>query len=273
PIKNAMMVMVINKDGKVVHAGNSCVPNLSNIAKISSKVYQPTQLVVAAAKHLGVERPEEPQILQRSNEGEMTFSQTRYVNSEIKVRPIYEYDEEQSRLILCYEITLDMASSVDYWQVSVAQNTGDIVSKNNLTIYCNHAHNKWQHHENCEANQIIKRDFATRSRFQELAANIPKYRVYPFPVESPIHGPSDLIVDPSIKIASPEGWNMIDGRGINTTRGNNTNTFLDEDDNDLQDPGTAVVPRDSLNFDYPHDINQDPSLFKDAAQVNLFYAT
>jgi hypothetical protein len=272
PIKNAMMVMVMNKNGKVIHTGNSCVEQLSKIEKITASGVLPSKLVVSAAQHLGVERPEEPSSFQRSNGGDLVFAKTSYVKSEIKARPIYEYDDRKNQIVLCYEITMDMANSADYWQISVAQGSSDFISKNNLTVYCTHTHNKWQHQENCEANQIINRDLAPKSKFQELVQNAPKYRVYPFPAESPNHGSHQLLTDPSIKVASPEGWNMIDGKGVNTTRGNNTTTFLDEDDNDQQDAGSAVVPMDSVNFDFPHDINQDPNLFKQAAQVNLFYA-
>jgi extracellular elastinolytic metalloproteinase len=273
PIKNAMMVMVINKNGKIVHTGNSCVPQLSKVEKINSYGKTPSQLAVSAAVHLGIERPEEPLVLQRSNEGILTLSKTNFVKSEIKARPVYEYDEVNNKIVLCYEFTMDMAESSDYWEISIAQDNGNFIAKNNLTVYCNHTHNKWQHQENCEVVQKTTKDYRPKSKFEELVQNVPRYRVYPFPTESPIHGPQILVTDPSNKIASPEGWNMIDGRGINTTRGNNTNTFLDEDDNDTQDPGSAVIPTDSLNFDYPHDISQNPELFKNAAQVNLFYAT
>jgi extracellular elastinolytic metalloproteinase len=272
PIKNAMMVMVMNKQGKIVHTGNSCVPDISKIKTENATSVNPAALVISAAKHLGVERPEEPSLLQRSNNGDLTFSKTNFVKSEIKARPVYEFNETANRLILCYELTLDMAESADFWQISIAQGSGEYVAKNNLTVYCNHEHNKWQHAEDCNAVQLVNQTFTQKSTIQELLVNTPKYRVYPFPAESPNHGTHQLITDPSIKAASPEGWNMIDGIGINITRGNNTFTFLDEDDNDYPDPGTTVRPADSLNFDFSHDINKDPGLFKEAAQVNLFYA-
>lgn len=272
PVKNAMLVIVMNKNGKIVHTGNSCVPQISKVKKETTQASKPSSLVVAAAKHLGVERTDEPILLQRSNEGILTFSKTNFVKSEIKARPVYEYDEKNKVLILCYELTMDMAESADYWQISIAQGSGKYVTKNNLTVYCNHSHDKWKHDDQCEAGRITLITTQPKIRMNDLLQNTPKYRAYPFPAESPNHGTHQLLVDPSIKVASPEGWNMIDGKGINTTRGNNTNTFMDEDDNDTQDPGSAVRPVDSLNFDFPHNINQDPNLFKEAAQVNLFYA-
>lgn len=67
--------------------------------------------------------------------------------------------------------------------------------------------------------------------------------------------------------ASPAGWI---NDGVNETLGNNVSAHLDLDDDDLPDlPRPAGSP--SRVFDFPMDLTQDPSMYRNAAVVSLFY--
>ncbi|RKP26407.1 Fungalysin metallopeptidase-domain-containing protein, partial [Syncephalis pseudoplumigaleata] len=78
-----------------------------------------------------------------------------------------------------------------------------------------------------------------------------------------------LVTDPHDKTASPNTWHDFDKSTTKTTRGNNVEAYV---------PGGWASPKpvaqpvsDSLNFDYPVDLAQDPSTYRDAAVTNLFY--
>jgi hypothetical protein len=77
-----------------------------------------------------------------------------------------------------------------------------------------------------------------------------------------------LIVTPAFNTtASPNGW--IDD-GVNETRGNNVEAHTDRDGDNTPDlPRPLGSP--SRVFDLPLNLSQDPSNYKDAAVVQLFY--
>ncbi|KAI9598470.1 Fungalysin metallopeptidase-domain-containing protein [Syncephalis fuscata] len=70
--------------------------------------------------------------------------------------------------------------------------------------------------------------------------------------------------------ASPNGWHNYGGNPTNTTWGNNVNAKAQE-----KNSGVPTVQPESkeLIFDYSIDLTKDPSEYKAAAVVNLFYVT
>ena len=77
-IQNAMLVVTLDKFGKVVHVGNSAISQLKSIEKIDEAKMKMDEAAVFAAKHLGVLRPETPTIAQRSEDGFGVLRQTSY---------------------------------------------------------------------------------------------------------------------------------------------------------------------------------------------------
>jgi hypothetical protein len=110
---------------------------------------------------------------------------------------------------------------------------------------------------------------------------LPVYRVYPQPVESPIHTspppPADAreaVVDPASMAASPFGWHDTDGVAgaeFTITRGNNVSASLDLDANNTPDGAPDGGP--DLEFDFPIDLDSGPEAYRPAAVANLFYWT
>ncbi len=98
------------------------------------------------------------------------------------------------------------------------------------------------------------------------------YRIFPYPVESPIHGSRALVTDPHDLIASPFGWhdtNGASGAEYTITRGNNV--YASEDRNDLDLPGYSPEGGSGLVFDFPFVQGQGPDTILDAAVTNLFF--
>lgn len=106
--------------------------------------------------------------------------------------------------------------------------------------------------------------------------NDAKYRVVPFPNESPQDGGFAVLTDPWTS-PSPFGWhdnNGVSGPEFTDTRGNNVDAHLD-----LNNDNVADTPRPSGGVDldfstFVFDPTQAPSaqVNRDAAVVNLFYA-
>ena len=75
------------------------------------------------------------------------------------------------------------------------------------------------------------------------------YRVYPSPIESPNHAlpvpPADarvLMTNQEDVLASPYGWHDTNGAAgaeFTVTRGNNTHSYLDTNDDDAPDDGAG----------------------------------
>jgi len=80
------------------------------------------------------------------------------------------------------------------------------------------------------------------------------------------------VVDPANATASPFGWHDTNGSAgaeFTITRGNNV--WAQDDSNGNNGTGFAPSGGASLDFDFPVNLNQAPSTYRDASIVNLFY--
>ena len=110
------------------------------------------------------------------------------------------------------------------------------------------------------------------SIYVDDAVGYASYRVSASPLSSPNDGPRTLVTDTHDLVASPFGWhdtNGVAGAEFTDTQGNNAVAQDDVDANDVggfrPDGGAGLV------FDFPHDVAQDPALFRSAAITNAFY--
>ncbi len=110
------------------------------------------------------------------------------------------------------------------------------------------------------------------TRFDWVSSD--RYRVYEQPVESPQHTapapPADgrtIATDPADPTASPLGWH---DTGSTIMRGNNVHAYEDSDANNAP-PAVQPSCGDSLDCDFPINLNQAPNNYRNAAIANLFY--
>lgn len=192
--------------------------------------------------------------------------------SPIQTRLVY-YKTGKNKLELGRIVTIDDVNSPDYIEFLVHAETGDIIEEYNYTVYCdwgddheNHNHGEFNsghdHHEHAHAksNSI-------------LAPN--QYRVYEQPKASPYDGGQTDVTAPWLlnPTASPNGWHNYNNANFTHTRGNNVDSYLDDDNtnsptngNDARADGGA-----NLEFLYDVDITGDPVNNQEGAIVNLFY--
>ena len=92
------------------------------------------------------------------------------------------------------------------------------------------------------------------------------------PVDNPLDGGRQMVVNPANSIASPFGWhdtNGIAGSEFTDTRGNNV--FAQDDIDASNSGGQRPNGGAGLLFDFPFDETQAPSTYLEAATTNLFY--
>ena len=273
PIKNAILNYTIDKNGKVVFVGNTFVSDKMNKVIGNRSSIEAELAFVEAGKHLGYSEVRSPGISSRSN-NIITFNASKLCDNAVTAQLVYDLKDNQ--LIPTWELTMDLADNADYWQIRMNANDGSFVSKNNLTIYCNHQHGKYAHHDNCGAHDAsIENSKAVH--VEDAVSGSATYRVYALPGESPIHTAHTLVTDPHFPEVSPYGWhdtNGVDGPEFTITKGNNTDTYTDKNDDDDVDADVAQPNGGAaLIFDFAHDRTKEPTQSPAAAQTNLFYMT
>jgi len=90
----------------------------------------------------------------------------------------------------------------------------------------------------------------------------------PSTFQAPLVGRTLVTTSALDTTASPNGW--IDD-GVMETRGNNVDAHTDIDANNIADLPRPQATGPDRVFDPPLDLTQDPSTYRDAAVVNLFY--
>lgn len=268
PIYNAILTVTIRKDGKVMMTGNTFVSDAK--AKIASKKSKISaiQAIERVSKHLQV--PSDISYLRTSNDSAGSFySAPKLAAQEIPVTVKYQLDTE-GMLHKAYDLSIDMKDNADYWSIRVDAVTGEILSQTNWTVYCTHEKGAFGKAHDCKP-FFEENPLATENTIVGDGAT---YRVYPFPIESPIHGSQSLIVDPADPVASPLGWhdtNGAEGAEFTITRGNNVWAYIDSLNNNGSLGGEPDGGED-LVFNVTHDPNLGIRNNPNAAQINLFYA-
>lgn len=187
-----------------------------------------------------------------------------------------KYELVGERLVLVWNLNLDMANSADYWDMNIDAVTGEFVSKHNYTLYCKHHDQTFARHDDCGIKTFRKISNNQQSLSDLISGTAAKYNVFKIPAESPKHSGRSIATDDVYPSASPYGWhdtNGVDGSEHTITRGNNVYAYEDKND-DNQSDGNEPNGGQSLVFDFSYNINSDPRQSNHAAVTNLFiYAT
>ncbi len=271
PVRNAMAVIVI-KDGKIVSDAHNFVQNIESKVNAQASKIGADEAIIQAAQHLEIPVRSRPAMHNRTNDGKLVYEFPELTHEPIIAELKYELSGD--KLILVWNLTMNMKSNSDYWDMNVDAVTGEYVSKHNFTTYCRHPENAYGGHANCDRDHVhvYEQESNTVSPMAG-PTSFAQYNVFALPTESPIHGSRKLVGDEQYVDASPFGWHDTDGvegPEFTITRGNNVHAYQDKnDDNRPDDPDTEGGS--SLNFDFPLDLTVDPRESGDAAVTNLFY--
>lgn len=270
PIDKAISGFHFSRFGSLVYATNGFLANLKNRIVLGSLYNKPEinawQAVRYAAKALGKQIDNTDVIIPNINkEGKFSFKKEAWSESEIAVFLVF-VRERNGFLKLAWEVSLDDPDSPDYWVYKVDAKSGEILQRENYTLYCNHANHKPAFSNNSK--ERIKTDYPSFSLL-----NKGSYNVFPYYLSSPLEGNRMLLKAPSDPVASPFGWhdtNGADGAEYTITRGNNVFAYLDKNADNNPDE-KAVDGNANLVFDFPFDPAKTPDNYEEAGITQLFY--
>lgn len=263
------------KNGTVVNATLAFVENLTQKVNATTPSNTAAAAISSAASSLGIQAPSNLEILETIGNHSYVFSKGGISSENIPVKLVYQTTEENT-LRLAWDLSIYLLDGSHYYSVRVDAKTGAVLNTANWVVSCNvqsGAHTSASHkNHTAEARngQSILFPEEAPTNLELLAGE--QYRVFPIPVESPIHGTDQLVVEPADATASPFGWHDFDGSAgseFTITRGNNVWAQEDGDGNN----GTGYSPDGgaTLDFDFPFNFNTSPGNMQDAAITNLFY--
>lgn len=264
PLYNSVATAVI-RDAKVNYFTD-------NFTKNYSKAAAPNKAAAANSIFSGV--------LQNLNIQDASYKlvgmkdDVQNIDHAVRNRLIY-YPTQNNELRLCYEYIFEEKGTSNYWDILADAQTGEILVKENLTVSCSFNHDAYSHDYSEHIPDGFDK-FEDRSEpadaLAALAPDAASYRVFPFPVESPIHGSRTLETNPWLTDASPDGWHRVATTTPSVytiTRGNNVHAYEDSENNNA--PGESASGGNNRVFDFPFAENQTDSNLN-AAITNLFYA-
>jgi hypothetical protein len=273
-VYNAIAGIHITPNGKVAFATNTFTPELASKVNATVPQISPYQAIKFAATHIGATLSEDIRLLDDNTLNEFLFEGGNISNSDIRVKLKLHSIKSTGEIRLIWFLRIDQTDSPDMWNVHVDAVTGDIIEKNNLTVYCSFSKDDNHTHDGlCQADQVSIPVAETQAAGSFNFAN-GTYNVVPFPSESPIHGDRELLTDPHDPEASPYGWHDTDaqeGGEYEITQGNNAHAYLDSENNNSS-AGDEPQGGAELIFDFPFDQSSEPDTYKEAAITQLFYS-
>ncbi len=270
-IHQAILNLSIDSKGKVFFVGNRFIAAADTKVNTVLPDLTAAQAMQQVFKDLGISKTNGLQIKKQVGTREYIYDGEDFARGDIKADLKYQSMEEGSALILAWNISIKPIGNSDFFNISVDASTGEIIEKQNLTSYCSLSGNAYHNHDaHCRAPQQQTKNTATTTT---LAEDGSQYRVFEVPTQSPAHGDRSLVENPAWLTASPYGWHDtdgIDGPEYTITRGNNTWTFEDRDNNGTSS-GNEPNGGSDLIFDEGLNVDDEPLDYVDAATVNLFY--
>ena len=272
-IFGARATVNVLKDGRVLFVGNTMLGNVAASAA-GTVAQEAADAVESAAEALELDEPENLRAVTRKAGAER---ETVLTDGGISAAPIPAklgwQRTESGQLRLAWQVVIDDAESPDVLNATVDAETGDLLDVDNWTI---------EHNALELASSLARSSAQIEQAATSLGAHGPldpvedgsSYRVYEIPKESPNDGPRTLVTNPAETTASPFGWhdtNGAPGPEFTTTRGNNVHAYLDQDANNVPDPGQDTDGGPSLAFDFEADLTEHAQDYRDAVTANLFY--
>lgn len=268
-VYNAISVIAV-KDNEGFLTSNGFISDLENKIETSTATISAKDAVLLAARNIGAENIGELKELQSKGINKHVFEAKDLSAEEITVDlKLFKVDESAVRAV--WDLHIYQLDHKHWWSIRVDAQTGEVLDKSDWVLNCNFGghENEGSSHANHNHQKAEFTQTNTQTKGTGLGAG---YNVFAIPVESPIHGSRQLVIDPDDPIASPYGWHDTDGIAgpeFTTTQGNNVYASEDRADTDLL--GHTPNGGTTLNFDFPLDMNLHPIDYEDAAITNLFY--
>ncbi len=268
-IIGAEFTVALDRKGHVFHAVGNGASALAQRALATSPSVTAEAAAAIVARDAGLSPSESFQVLsmESGRAPQVTLSQAGIAEEPVTARLVYHLDRDDN-LALAWQVGLYERGAQHYWQAYIDAESGRVLAREDLVIHDTFGEAK--HHGEMVTSLAPLAPTAPVAGPLALAGS---YRVYPYPVESPNHGDRVLIADADDAEASPFGWHDTDGSAgaeYTISRGNNVHAYQDSN-NSNSSSGDEPDGGASLLFDFPIDLNQEPSAYRPASVTNLFY--
>ena len=269
PIFGTVSALHLNQELDIQYQSNRFVYDVENKVTPNQNLISAEKALLQVLQELRLPY-QQIEVKQKPYLGTYEISAPEVSKHPILMKRLWYHLSTPQIIIPAWEVNLSPNHSSNYWHYYIDGRNGQILHKWNETLYC-----AAPHHSAPSANvPLSEASWLTLSTPTNTSANS-SYRVFPFPVESPIHGEQALISNPSDAIASPFGWHDSGGPSpiiYTITRGNNAHAYLDLDDRDFSQ-NDEPNGGEQLVFDYPYDPSSSTQDNQDAAVTQAFFAT
>ncbi|MBQ0732695.1 M36 family metallopeptidase [Aquimarina celericrescens] len=188
----------------------------------------------------------------------------------IRAKQVYILHNKELRLT--WNVSLYEKGAQNWWNTYVDAASNKILRENNWVISCNFDAPEGHESHNHESVLFDSKIVGPMTNVEATALAPDSYNVYAMPVGSPDEGNRSIVSDPANTTASPFGWHDTNGSAgaeFTITRGNNV--WAQDDSNGNNGTGFSPDGGASLDFDFPINLSQTPSNYRDASIANLFY--
>ena len=264
-IHNAISTISI-KDSEVFYYTNNFLKNITEKINSSTPIISPNDAILNVINHYGLAAATNLRELS-SDDNSFIFTSGGVSQHDIPVDLAY-FNNSESSINLVWDLSIHTLDGKFWYSVRVDALNGEILNKSDWIINCSFESN--QDHKNNQNNS--PKTYIQESETQSILTDGSSYNVFALPAESPIHGPRQLLSEPSSDVASPYGWHDtdgIEGPEYTITRGNNV--WAREDIDGLGGNGYSPDGTSELNFDFELNFDQQPIGYQDASLTNLFY--
>ena len=268
-IHNAISSVAVRQNS-VFHYGNALISDIASKVNATSPVITPEAAINSVVSQFNLGNTTNLDLISTEDNNKYLFTTGGVSRVDIPVQLVFQPALDGS-LKLAWDLNIYTLSAENWYSVRVDALTGTIIDKNDWVVTCSfggdhtdHNHTKHSARHN-ETFSLLKAD-------NSLMVDGSQYNVFPIPLESPNHGPQQLVTEPADLTASPHGWhdtNGVAGAEFIITRGNNV--WSQEDRNGDNGTGQSPSGTTDLIFDFPYNGDQVASTYQAASITNLFY--
>ena len=261
-IHNAISTISI-KDNEVFHYANNFISNIDNKINSTQPLISAKAAIINTVNHFDLGQLDSLEEISNSDKN-FIFNSAGVSQHEIPVSLGY-FNLNENSIRLVWDLSIHSTNGKFWYSVRVDALTGVIIDKSDWIINCS-----FEPSTSINTSKIF--ETSNQINNKSLLSDGSQYNVFALPAESPIHGPRQLLLEPSNDLASPYGWHDTDGAEgpeYTITRGNNV--WAREDIDGQGGQGYSPDGTSELNFDFELNFEQQPIGYQDASLTNLFY--
>lgn len=252
-----------SKDGKATVTAANAVNTAASYLKLPASVTTATERTVEGLK-------------------EYDFGKLNVSSVNVKSKLVWvPADEISNNMVLSWQVEIQPIGKPDYWLINVDAQKNVVISKMNLNIACDWTQPKTGHVGNYEFLNSSKLTANATNEIEALSIGTSKYKVVPFPAESPNHpGGTPVIKTNPWNLAGTGNnattlkWNSDGTTDYDSTRGNNVLAQEDHNGNNGFGQGaTSKTSLPNLSFTFTPQFNKAPTTPQNLNFniTNLFY--